>query len=407
MKIRTAVNRVLGPFDARVVRASTYLSVDDMRRERGFLHGRPAGPPDLEFELPRFEVEDADLVLARRVVDALRAALEDEASLADDRRPSGDLWERIASESQGDFVRLARAGDVAGVAVVLVNALQHQVSYGLNTDSHRLTFHVASSPAEAPHLATVIADRFVAFAEAVGVLYAENPEWGRWGVNIYADLGKLYGEVERAVGATLDVPPCFGLYGVRAGDSVIHPMTPMNAYAAWRAFEVLSEVTLPAICEIGGGYGGTAYYAFQRPLARYTVIDLPVVNALQGYFLLKTCGSDRVALYGEDGAGRPLHVLPYWTMAELPDKSFDLCLSQESLPEIDRSQARAYVAEIARTTRRWFLSLNQESQGDIGYKDFEQGVVPALVAEHGGFRRRRRYPFWLRPGEVEELYEVS
>jgi hypothetical protein len=93
-------------------------------------------------------------------------------------------------------------------------------------------------------------------------------------------------------------------------------------------------------------------------------------------------------------------------MSRLPDACFDLVLNQTSLPEIDPEQARAYVAEIARTTRRWFLSINQESRGDVGEGEFRHGVVSHMVEAHGGFRRRRRYPFWLRSGEVEELFEV-
>ena len=181
-------------------------------------------------------------------------------------------------------------------------------------------------------------------------------------------------------------------------------MTPTHAYASWRMFELLDGKTEASICEVGGGYGGCAYYSFQRPLRRYTIIDLPIVNLLQGFFLIKTCGADNVCLYGEAHEDRTIHVLPYWMMAEMPDKSFDLTLSQESLPEIEREKAEAYIEQIARTTRRYFLSINQESGAG---KQFRQNVVPELVEMHARvYRRRYRFPYWIRKGEVEELYEI-
>jgi len=399
------LNKALRLIDARLVRAST-SGLLDARREQCFLHGRPSGPPRLRFHLPEFEVTEEDTRLAERVVAAFTRAREHEASLPQSKCPGSDLWEKIAEDHQTEFLSLLVSQDVPAVARVLVNALHHRASYGLNTDSERISFELACSRDDAPILATTIADRFIALAEALAVLYVENPEWGRWGLNIYEDLGVVYDRVERALGFSLSIPECFGLYGVLAGKRVIHPMMAMHAYDCWRMFEVLNGVISPSICEIGGGYGGCAYYASQQPIDRYTIIDLPLINAFQGFFLAKTCGASRVRLYGETNENGPLEVLPYWSMFEIPNKTFDLVLNQESLPEIDHKQATAYIAEIARTSRRWFLSINQESQASDGTGTFRHGVVAEMVAKHGGYRCRRRHPFWLRKANVEELYEI-
>ena len=221
------------------------------------------------------------------------------------------------------------------------------------------------------------------------------------------DLSDIYEEVEQALGLRLAIPECFGLYGIRAGKYTIYHMTPSHVYTAWRILEILHGKKDSRILEIGGGYGVCAYYRFQQPLKRYTIIDLPIINLLQGFFLIKTCGADNVYLYGEKNKERKIHVLPYWMIAEMPDKSFDLTLSQISLTEIDKKIAQDYVQEIARTTMQYFLSINQEGASGVGYKRFQHNIVPELVLVHGCFKRRYRFPFWMRRGVIEELYEIS
>ena len=52
------------------------------------------------------------------------------------------------------------------------------------------------------------------------------------------------------------------------------------------------------IVEIGGGYGGLCYWSFKTfadRLTSYIIIDLPWVNAIQGFFLKKTMRREAVA----------------------------------------------------------------------------------------------------------------
>ncbi|MHC4579852.1 MAG: putative sugar O-methyltransferase, partial [Planctomycetota bacterium] len=353
-----------------------------------------------------FELTVDDLEITKRVMNAFHFALQKENSIATEDLPRNDLWEKIRYRSQAKFIELLLKRDVSQIANILVNALHHPISYGLCWDSKHLSYEEACSE-NAPKLATLIADRFISLAEAAGVVYVEFPEWGRWGKNIYLNLSEVYEQVEQKTGLSLAIPECFGLYGVQTGKHTIYLMTPSHAYAAWRMHELLNGEQNSRVCEIGGGYGGCAYYAFQRPFRKYIIIDLPVINVLQGFFLMKTCGSDNVHLYGEENEERPVHVLPYWMIEEMPSKSFDLTISQTSLTEIDRKNAELYIKEIARTTQYYFLNINQESGAGVGYKDFQHNIVPALVAEHGGFKRRYRFPWWIRKGHIEELYEIA
>jgi hypothetical protein len=91
----------------------------------------------------------------------------------------------------------------------------------------------------------------------------------------------------------------------------------------------------------------------------------------------------------------------------MPDRTFDLVLNSDSFPEIPRDVVAGYLRAIARKSRRYFFSINQESEGPMGPHRIPQTVVPRLADEVPALSRVQRFPYWLRRGYVEELYEVG
>ncbi len=76
------------------------------------------------------------------------------------------------------------------------------------------------------------------------------------------------------------------------------------------------------------------------------------------------------------------------------------------MPEIIQATVEDYLRQIRRTSRRYFLSINQEGGAFAGRPELRQIIVPQLAAAVGGFKRQARYPYWIRKGYVEEVYEV-
>ncbi len=139
----------------------------------------------------------------------------------------------------------------------------------------------------------------------------------------------------------------------------------------------------------------------------YTLLDLPHINVVQGWYLLKSRPDANVVLYGEVGRGEAerLEVLPYFSTEELREDSFDLVLNQDSFPEVNRDAVLAYLAWIKKAAR-FFLSINQESRPPLGTKGAQLNV-PELVALTGGYRRVSRDLYWLRKGYTTEFYAVA
>jgi hypothetical protein len=350
-------------------------------------------------------VDGEDILIAERLLKAFYAAKEFERTNSPaDLVPREGIWEMMKYEFHPEFDRVLLAKDPTDLAVHLSNAFRLPTTHGLGPG--RMVFEAAQNPNSADEFAATILDRIVIAAEALGVLPYENPEQGRYGDNVYENIGDVLDGLEAELGTPLGLPPIMGRFGLRVGHRIVDVRTADSAYVAWRIRTLLGKLNDCRVCEIGAGLARTAQLCSRIGVQQYTIFDLPVINVLQGYFLIKTCGKERVQLFGEEGANPPIRVFPYWKLFEAPEGYFDLCLNQDSLPEIPGHIARKYIAEMPRIARL-FLSINQEGGGPTGTEGMTQLIVPKLVDSNPGFRRIARHPYWVRRGYVEETYRLS
>lgn len=179
-------------------------------------------------------------------------------------------------------------------------------------------------------------------------------------------------------------------------------------FVARMAKDVLPKEHKVSVCEIGGGVGRLAYWATRFGIGKYTLIDLPRINLLQGFFLLKALPDAKVYLYGEpflhdDDHTTCVYVMPHHACVHSSGQ-FDLVVNQDSFPEINATIVSNYLSWIKVSTRS-FLSINHESEPH-SVNGALQNNVPELIARVGGFLRRSRQLYWLRKGYVCELYDI-
>ena len=149
--------------------------------------------------------------------------------------------------------------------------------------------------------ALFILDRLVALAEIVGALRMENPEQGSWGENLYEDPDQLIGQLERTLRIKLTLPEVEGcLFGLATKSGTLHFRDITSLYAAWRIRAITNHLNGASICEIGAGVGRVAYDCAKFGIGNFTIFDLPVVNVLQGFFLIRAMPEARIVLYGEE-----------------------------------------------------------------------------------------------------------
>jgi len=315
--------------------------------------------------------------------------------------PSGMWSHSVFDERQRELKNALTQGSPQAVAELLGSMFQSDFVLGMapgslvskqQTKPMRRLFWLGSM------------NKLVALAEGLGTVRTENPEQGRTGAALRPGADRVVRDLEAELGLSLDFPDVGAAYGVVVGGRLITPESPDQIYGAARLRDVIGAYVRPAddvpqIVEIGGGYGGMAYWLLQLVEARYVIVDLPIVGVLQGYFLSQALGHERVSLYGEPPADVTL--FPDHALSSVPTP-FDVLANKDSLPEIPFEAALGYIEWARANCRGAFYSNNQESAAAV--ESVEQNVVCELVERVGGLTRVRRDASWVRSGYVEEVF---
>ena len=335
-------------------------------------------------------IDDRSLAISERVIRAYHLSREGDPSFV----PDG-LWESTGSRFHGPFREALESRDPRPVAEILAGFFGNEIAHGLN-QGRMIHDQVRRDPWPE---AMLWQDRAISLGIATGHIPAWNPEQG-----IPADLLKIdSAEIVAAVASEMGIDPAppqlGGLMGVLVGGKVIPWLALLHIYTAQRI-----KALLPAgrghVVEIGGGVGLLAWYNRVMGVATtHTIYDLPIVSALQAYYLLRSERGSEVRLFGEDPSGGTIFLQPGF-MFKTRDQATDLLINQDSLPEMDPATRTGYLQDMKRITPL-FLSINQEACA-LG-----QGWVTQACRRLGGFTEIYRVPYWMRKGYVEELYRIN
>jgi hypothetical protein len=316
------------------------------------------------------------------------------------------MWLWIFDAYQRELAATLERGDEEGLAAVMASMFQEDFVLGLA--SGPLITHTNSRLASRIWCLKSF-DALVSLAEALGVVPVENPEQGGTGLAFQAGLGDLLLRLERELGFRLDFPDVGAPSGVTVQDRLITPDTPDQIYAAVRLDQAIclhldrgtGGVESRRVVEIGGGYGAMCYWFLQRreAVATYTIVDLPIVNVIQGYFLACALGPTRVSFYEEPSS--QVMIVPNHALAEVASP-FDVLVNKDSMPEMPHAAMIEYLDWGATNCEGLFYSYNQEVNAD--FLGEAQGVVHRAIAALGCFERLRRDESWVRRGYVEEIY---
>lgn len=198
----------------------------------------------------------------------------------------------------------------------------------------------------------------------------------------------------------LDIPPAGNPFGLVIDDHLIIPTSFRHHYMARKAANLIDDEGI--IAEIGGGYGGLAYFALASPWIRYVDFELPEVLLCASYWLCSVLPDRKIALYGE---GNPDEVLanldrydavlyPNFCLPKLADRSVDLFVNTRSLSEMSRDTVDEYLGQINRTSKTAFLHENSDIPlVQKGHKEVAASSFPL-----GDFRLLSKTPSPWRAG---------
>lgn len=191
--------------------------------------------------------------------------------------------------------------------------------------------------------------------------------------------------------------PFAGEYGLKTERGILSPRAIFDLYLAIRINDLCGST--PKILQIGQGTGRSVYFQFLLGFSSYCLIDLPIPTMVSTYFNGLNIPPEEIWLYGEEFSGQRISFLPANDISAATGRRFEIGVNVDSFVEMSGDIQHRYL-DLIRETSQFFLSIQRESKS-------ENETVSKLVYQDLGVPRRYRFPYWLRNGYVEELYEFA
>jgi hypothetical protein len=174
----------------------------------------------------------------------------------------------------------------------------------------------------------------------------------------------------RFVLSDLTGPPLGNPFGIQLGDTLIRVGAEYAHYCAHRISLLLGSGKA-TVAEIGGGFGGMAYYLLRdQTNVTYLDFDVPESIALSSYYLMKAFPQLKFLLYGEqeltnEAIGRANVVLmPMFELDALQAESVDVCFSSHAISDLSSKAMDIYLANISRVTLNSLLYIGNHGASE-------------------------------------------
>ncbi|MBT6716887.1 MAG: putative sugar O-methyltransferase [Nitrospina sp.] len=353
----------------------------------------------------KIEITDEDIHLCERLIKAYKLVSLEKTRT---ENKTSALWAGGLREKYGKLSSVLESGDPKILASTLSSMFREQFVYGL---AYGDLFKHSTSTLGNKIWSLKYRDDLIALAEYLGVVRNESPQQGRIAPTLNENLDSLVKNIESHLKISMNFPDVGAPYGILANGSLIAMEHPEHIYAALRLHHAITNYLDEDnnkklhLVEIGGGYGGLGHWirALGRtPLQSYTIIDLPMVNVLQGYFLSKAFHPSDVCFFGESPTTETLyHVLPTISFESI-SHSVDILINENSMPEMTDQIVEGYIRTAKDKVTGMFFSYNHEAFATAS--GVHHVLVSEIVNRVGGFERMARNVSWVRNGYVEETY---
>lgn len=308
--------------------------------------------PDTPVTVVAEEPAPDDEALVTRIVAAYQRSAETVRDLG------GPIWTSIADKSREVHEALV-AGNLPAVTAFLRRPHLSNLHYGFEMMHASAAEKIAANPDLGRRQARWAHDVLVRVAEVTGAIRTYLPEIDTqdrpW------DPDALIEALDRVLGVALRFPntvPQEWACTSRRG-AVAYRAT-QAIYQAWRLRQLSAFARGTKTVEIGAGLGRTAFYATLFGTTDYTIVDLPLANVAQAYFLGRALGPERIVLEGEERHADAWVRIQNAAWFPGSDEHFDLALNADSLTEMGAEQMDRYWAELSRRATV-FVSINQEA----------------------------------------------
>jgi hypothetical protein len=335
----------------------------------------------------RFQPPSDDTALLERICAAYVAASAREGSISGNYQATA-WWDEVRKRSLGPVIQALRTRDITTVRTMYENLFREPCAAGLVSVPYGMTPIYFGDAMKDIHRRVYLSDALCRL--------------DRW----KAETGNCFTVRDLAV------PPIGNPYGVMIDGTLVGARAEFQHYCAYRLASLLRTSETGSVAEIGGGFGGMAYYLLRdRPGVRYLNFDLPESIALASYYLMKLFPDRNFLLCGEAPltdetiARSDVVLMPLTEMQRITAGAADIAFSSHAMSDVAPAAAISYLETIARMTRDYFLFLGT---------DTPDKSLPAIIsrAAPSFHLEERRDSLWhnhklRKANEVECLYSID
>ena len=216
----------------------------------------------------------------------------------------------------------------------------------------------------------------------------------------------------------MSLPSIGNPFGYKIDGVIVTGSSACQNYYAKQAAALITDIAVPIVAEIGGGFGGLFYYLLnENTNVKCCNFDLLEVLAISQYFLMMAFPEKQFLLFGEPGSeGRltakilsdfDVILLPNYKLIDLDENTVDLFLNFHSLSEMDQITIDEYIQQITRVTRGYFYHENSTSARNIGYGKLEISAEEYPVSPSAFAFVYKKNAIWGEKRYMEFLYRKS
>ena len=188
-------------------------------------------------------------------------------------------------------------------------------------------------------------------------------------INIYRDFKQLKKLIKIKNINNLNFPTIGNPWGLKINNTTLLPTSSSHYYYSEQIKEIIKDIERPIVCEIGGGFGGTAYYMLkEKKEIRYLNFDIPEVLIFCKYFLMKNFPNKKILTYSQSLPyinkqtlkDYEIILMPNFMLPKIEQNLFDLTFNTRSLSEMSSETVKEYLKQIQRITKKFFFHDNSD-----------------------------------------------
>lgn len=246
------------------------------------------------------------------------------------------------------------------------------------------------------------------FSEFLAITNVDCPEQSRITSSFHKNLSYIVNELESEIGFKISFPKCSGSFGLLVDDKLITNESLRHIYSCKRikSIESLRNKGSIKILEIGAGYGGLCYYLSKSDyfdIAKYDIIDLPIINTFQYYFLNKNLKKE-INFYEDNKESFGVTIYPNTHLKNLK-QDYDLIINHDSFPEMPIDAVVDYVQFAGTCSGGILHSFNHECNAYDRHDTTKQTDIKKIFLNNDSLELIQRERSWVREGYVEEIYK--